>query len=127
MKKIHSLTLQLTNCMYINSIYFFYSTDAGVHAFHSTLHTDLERLPGSHYQPQSITLCLNKYFRNNDVPIRALKTYLVPNDFNCRFKAISRTYLYRLCVIKTTCENLSIARGVCHIPMEETNRCMFLW
>ncbi|KAF5292630.1 hypothetical protein FQA39_LY13963 [Lamprigera yunnana] len=96
-------------------------TDAGVHAIQTTMHTDLQGKKDKPYKPSSITECLNNFFFKNQVPIRILKTYLVPSDFHCRHRAISRTYLYRIIVIKN-CKDLRLQ----HLPIEEYSRCLFL-
>ncbi|KAK4876145.1 hypothetical protein RN001_012567 [Aquatica leii] len=96
-------------------------TDAGVHALHTTMHTDLHRRGTKPYEPGVITGCLNQYFAKNELSIRILKTYLVPSDFHCRHNAISRTYLYRLVVMNTHKKSLHA-----HLPIEEFNRCLFM-
>ncbi|KAJ3642420.1 hypothetical protein Zmor_025211 [Zophobas morio] len=99
-------------------------TDSGVHALNTTCHVDLFRANGLHYEPRTITLCLNKYFKKHEVPIRILKTFIVPNDFHCQHKAVSRTYLYRLGVINANALNL--APHLHLLPIEELQRCHFL-
>ncbi|KAG5892432.1 hypothetical protein JTB14_003367 [Gonioctena quinquepunctata] len=98
-------------------------TDSGVHAISSTCHVDLHRRNGSIYEPQSVTLCLNRYFLKQDVPIRILKTFIVPNAFHCRFNAISRSYLYRLIISNRTLNRNPLIN---YIPIEEWQRCVFL-
>ncbi|XP_056639491.1 tRNA pseudouridine synthase A isoform X2 [Diorhabda sublineata] len=98
-------------------------TDAGVNAFGSTCHVDLIRNNEIGFDPPTITLCLNKYFEREDVPIRILKTYNVPETFHCRYNALSRTYLYRLIIAPANAENLNIHYR--YIPIEEWRRCLF--
>lgn len=102
----------------------FSRTDSGVSAFHSTMHVDLSHKRGEAYKTQIITLVLNKYFSKGNIPIRILKTYRVPNIFNCK-KAASRTYLYRLAI--KNANNLHEAHFMHHIPIEEHDRCLFMW
>ncbi|KAK9718776.1 RNA recognition motif [Popillia japonica] len=99
-------------------------TDAGVHALHNTMHVDLTSRSGIPYNPNTLTIILNKYFQSLTLPIRLLKTYLVPKDFHCRRNAISRTYMYRLVVIKS--DYINVASLKQHIPIEEYNRALFL-
>lgn len=89
------------------------------------MHTDLCRLYGEPYNPKLITITLNRYFIKSSVPIRILKTYLVPSTFNCRRNVVSRTYLYRLCVVKSA--RLNAANYLNHLPIEELERCLFIW
>ncbi|XP_050501442.1 tRNA pseudouridine synthase-like 1 [Diabrotica virgifera virgifera] len=98
-------------------------TDTGVNALNSICHVDLTRRNDTPYHPNSITLCLNKYFNKDEVPIRILKTYNVPESFHCRQNALSRTYLYRLMIAPT--ENLHAAPSINYIPIEEWDRCLF--
>lgn len=101
-------------------------TDGGVHALNSSAHFDLEKYGGSIYEPNNITYQLNKYFFKNNISIYVKKCLRVSDDFNARRKAISRTYLYRLAVIKKDIvipEYVSIAS---YIPIEEWKRCHFL-
>lgn len=98
-------------------------TDAGVNAFGTTCHVDLIRSSETGFDPPTITLCLNKYFDREDVPIRILKTYNVPETFHCRYHALSRTYLYRLMIAPANAKNVSLHHS--YIPIEEWNRCLF--
>lgn len=77
------------------------------------------------YEPRSIALCLNKHFKKWEIPIRVIRTYLVPNDFHCRRQAISRTYLYR--VIHTKSYELAYAPVFAHLPIEELHRSLLYW
>ncbi|KAK5645397.1 hypothetical protein RI129_006697 [Pyrocoelia pectoralis] len=96
-------------------------TDAGVHALHNAMHVDLERNGDTPHNPTTISLCLNQYFNRNQIPIRILSTYLVPDSFHSRHNAISRTYLYRLIVIKDDTPPLTK-----HLPVEEYGRSLFI-
>lgn len=104
-------------------VYLSSRTDSGVHAINTTCTVNLYRSNGMVYFPRSITICLNSYFKKQDVPIRILKTYLVPDTFNCRHKAISRTYMYRLTVGKAN--SINCAPNYQFIPIEEWDRSLF--
>lgn len=96
-----------------------------MHAINTTCHVDLHKENGVFY-PITIRICLNNYFKKEDVPIRVLEAYKVPDTFHCRHNAISRTYLYRLLVKKTN-DLINIAKSSDYIPIEEWKRCQFLW
>lgn len=98
-------------------------TDAGVHALDSTVHVDLERYDGQPFEDFKITHLLNKLFYKNELPIRVLKTTLVPDEFHCRYNAKSRSYLYRIGVAKTP---FSQKNFNAYIPIEELERCFFI-
>lgn len=89
------------------------------------MHVDLQRLCGEPYEPVTITTVLNQYFHRQDIPIRILKTYLVPNEFHSRFNAISRTYLYRLVVCDNS-EAVNESMLLRHLPIQEFNRSLFI-
>lgn len=105
-------------------------TDAGVHALSTTLHVDLQRYNNKAYNPYYITYYLNSCFFKYDIPIRINNCYLVPPDldFHCRFSATSRTYVYRLAVLKQEKfdERPPDQFDPFFIPIEETDRCFFL-
>jgi tRNA pseudouridine38-40 synthase len=65
-------------------------TDAGVHATGQTAHVDLARA----YPPREIRGALNFHVRPAAVAVLAVEA--VPVDFNARFSAIGRRYLYRI-------------------------------
>lgn len=101
-------------------------TDAGVHALCNTLHVDLERLPSQPpYEPEYITIGVNRYFQKTKADIRVHRTVHVPPTFHARFNATGRTYLYRLAVIRpeadlSQCQSLSFDSL---IPIGELHRC----
>ncbi|GJQ71332.1 putative nucleic acid binding protein [Trypoxylus dichotomus] len=74
-------------------------TDAGVHALHSTMHVDLTGRNNRPYNP-------------------------MPSTFHCRKNATSRTYMYRLVIVKA--DSLHVAPHLHHIPIEEHNRALYL-
>ncbi|XP_018578535.1 tRNA pseudouridine synthase-like 1 isoform X2 [Anoplophora glabripennis] len=98
-------------------------TDSGVHAINGTCHVDLLRKNETVYEPRSITLCLNRYFKKQEVPIRIIKTHIVPQTFHSRHNAISRTYLYRMVIAKA--DSMNVAPNLHYIPIEEWDRCLF--
>jgi tRNA pseudouridine(38-40) synthase len=106
-------------------VYLSSRTDAGVHALNSTCHVDLFRRNGMQYEPRTLTICLNKHFTKQEVPIRVLKTFLIPEDFHSRHRAESRTYLYRLAIVKA--DALNVAPHLHLLPVEELQRCLFIW
>ncbi|RED48047.1 tRNA pseudouridine(38-40) synthase TruA [Aestuariispira insulae] len=65
-------------------------TDAGVHATNQAAHFDLER----DFPALKIREALNAHLRQ--VPISVLEVEAVEDDFNARFDALSRAYIYRL-------------------------------
>lgn len=96
-----------------------------MHAINTTCHVDLYR-EGCVFEPATIRLCLNRFFLKEDIPIRVLQSYQVPETFHCRYNAISRTYLYRI-LVKKTDDRLSKAKCSDYIPIEDWGRCQFLW
>lgn len=96
-----------------------------MHAISTACHVDLHKENGVFY-PVTVKICLNNFFRTEDIPIRILQSYLVPDTFHSRHSAISRTYLYRL-LVKKTKELISVAKSSDYIPIEEWGRCHFLW
>lgn len=65
-------------------------TDAGVHALGQVAHFDLAR----EHDPGTVRDALNAHLRPH--PIAVLDAALVAPDFDARFSAIRRRYLYRL-------------------------------
>jgi tRNA pseudouridine38-40 synthase len=65
-------------------------TDAGVHALGQVAHADLER----DWRPDVLRDALNAHLRPRRVAI--LRAELVANDFDARFSAVRRHYLYRI-------------------------------
>lgn len=88
------------------------------------MHVDLTTRGGKKYDPTIVTLQLNKYFNKHSLPIRILKTYIVPDNFHCR-RALARTYMYRLGVIKV--DPLNQSNLLEHVPIEELQRCLYIW
>lgn len=70
-------------------------TDSGVHALCNSAHVDIERTPDKPpFSEALLVKALN--FHLQQEPISILKAIRVSDDFHARFKAISRTYLYRV-------------------------------
>jgi tRNA pseudouridine38-40 synthase len=65
-------------------------TDAGVHAFGQVAHVDLAR----EFEPDTIRDALNAHLRPH--PIAILSVERVADDFDARFSAHARHYLYRI-------------------------------
>ncbi|CAG9585795.1 unnamed protein product [Danaus chrysippus] len=101
-------------------------TDGGVHALNTCAHFDLERHKELVYEPPYLENEINKYFFDNNISIHVKKCLQVNDDFSARHSALSRTYLYRLAVIKPEIkleEKINIATL---IPIEEWRRCHFI-
>ncbi|XP_055598767.1 tRNA pseudouridine synthase-like 1 [Uranotaenia lowii] len=102
-------------------------TDAGVHALHNTVHVDLERRNGRTYPEEKMTQKLNRSLGGQGLPIRVLKTQLVPMTFHARLCAKSRTYLYRLGALRPEhCDKYQNQPFSRFIPIEEHDRCYFI-
>ena len=65
-------------------------TDSGVHALGQVGHMDLAK----DLRADKVRDAMNYHLR--DHPITVLGAEIVDPDFNCRFDALSRTYLYRI-------------------------------
>jgi len=65
-------------------------TDAGVHASGQVAHVDLQR----DWEPDTVRDALNAHLR--DAPIAILSAERVADDFDARFSARKRFYLYRI-------------------------------
>ncbi|KXJ73784.1 hypothetical protein RP20_CCG014946 [Aedes albopictus] len=102
-------------------------TDAGVHALHNTVHVDLERPNGRPYKTYKLTQGLNRTFGSKGLPIRILDTKLVPMTCHARLCAKSRTYLYRLGVLRPQfCDNVESHPFSRFVPIDEYDRCYFI-
>lgn len=67
-------------------------TDAGVHALGQVAHFDLE----TSIDPFRVREAMNAHLRNLDAPVSVLKAELVDENFNARFSAKGRSYIYRI-------------------------------
>lgn len=65
-------------------------TDAGVHALGQVAHVDLSK----DFDPGTVRDALNAHLR--PWPVAILAAEIVPDDFNARFSAVKRHYLYRI-------------------------------
>ncbi|KPJ07966.1 tRNA pseudouridine synthase-like 1 [Papilio machaon] len=101
-------------------------TDGGVHALNSSAHFDLERYGTNVYDPEYITYQLNKFFLKNETSISVKKCLRVSDQFSARFNAVSRTYLYRLAVLKPDIELPESSIISSYMPIEEWKRCHFI-
>lgn len=78
-------------------------TDAGVHALCSAGHVDLiPKNPAVSYIPHAILQSVNRYLKHGRHQIRLLDAIPVTPEFNARYLAKSRTYVYKLMVPKCT-------------------------
>ncbi|KAI4890180.1 hypothetical protein NFI96_033020 [Prochilodus magdalenae] len=91
-------------------------TDTGVHALCNSAHLDiLRKADKPPFTEKVLTEALNFFLKPE--PIRITRAYRVPSDFHARYRAISRTYVYRL------------ATGVSHhseMPVTEKDLCWAL-
>ncbi|XP_036415413.1 tRNA pseudouridine synthase-like 1 [Colossoma macropomum] len=70
-------------------------TDTGVHALCNSAHLDiLRKADKPPFTEKVLTEALNFFLKPE--PIRITRVYCVPSDFHARYRAISRTYVYRL-------------------------------
>uniref|UniRef100_A0A182STZ3 tRNA pseudouridine synthase n=1 Tax=Anopheles maculatus TaxID=74869 RepID=A0A182STZ3_9DIPT len=89
----------------------------------------MQRPNGKPYTTDRITQTLNRAFEKDGQSLRILSTVHVPLTFHARLCAKSRTYLYRLAVLK---REHACDRSRQHhphtrfIPIEEHDRCYFL-
>ena len=67
-------------------------TDAGVHALAQVAHFDLE-LPVDEFK---IREAMNAHLRTMEAPVSILNVEAVDDDFNARFSAKGRSYIYRI-------------------------------
>uniref|UniRef100_A0A3B3Y1M3 tRNA pseudouridine synthase n=1 Tax=Poecilia mexicana TaxID=48701 RepID=A0A3B3Y1M3_9TELE len=88
-------------------------TDAGVHALSNSAHFDLQRKNDKPpFTADVLVEALN--FNLKEQQIRVTHAYRVPDDFHARYRAQSRTYVYR------------VALGVTHhtlLPLTDWNLC----
>ncbi len=67
-------------------------TDSGVHARGQVAHADLER----QWKPETLRNALNAYLGQASDRVSILEAMEVPPDFDARFSALRRHYLYRI-------------------------------
>ncbi|XP_036067735.1 tRNA pseudouridine synthase-like 1 isoform X1 [Oryzias melastigma] len=88
-------------------------TDTGVHAFSNSAHFDLQRKNNKPpFAEELLVEALNYHLKPEQIRIN--RAHRVPCDFHARYRAQSRTYVYR------------IALGVRHrtlLPLTESNLC----
>lgn len=88
-------------------------TDTGVHALSNSAHFDLQRRNDKPPFAEDVLVdALNFHLRTE--PIRVNRAYRVPSGFHARYRAMSRTYVYRL------------ATGITHnskLPLADYNLC----
>ncbi|TVU51314.1 hypothetical protein EJB05_02730, partial [Eragrostis curvula] len=78
-------------------------TDAGVHALSNVCHVDVERIskrkPGEvlpPHEPGVVKRAVNHFLQRNEGDIMVTDVRCVAPDFHARYKALERTYHYRL-------------------------------
>lgn len=78
-------------------------TDAGVHALSNVCHVDVERIskrkPGEvlpPHDPGVVKRAVNHFLQKNEGDIMVTDVRCVPPDFHARYKALERTYHYRI-------------------------------
>lgn len=67
-------------------------TDAGVHATAQVAHLDLDK----DWRPDTVRDALNAHLQQAGERVAILKAKRVPEDFDARFSALGRHYLYRI-------------------------------
>lgn len=67
-------------------------TDTGVHAIGQVAHFDLAK----DVDPFRVQECLNFHLLNMNAAAAVIDTVRVPNDFDARFNAIERSYIYKI-------------------------------
>jgi len=65
-------------------------TDSGVHAYGQVAHFDLEK----YYDPARLSQAINHFVRPHTVGV--VDSEIVDEDFNARFSAKSRSYIYKI-------------------------------
>ncbi|EMS57749.1 tRNA pseudouridine synthase-like 1 [Triticum urartu] len=80
-----------------------YTQDAGVHALSNVCHVDVERIskrkPGEvlpPHDPEVVKCAVNHFLHKNEGDIMVTDVRCVAPDFHARYKALERTYHYRL-------------------------------
>ncbi|XP_031423662.1 tRNA pseudouridine synthase-like 1 [Clupea harengus] len=91
-------------------------TDTGVHALCNSAHVDIQRREGKDpFKEEELVHALNHHLRPEE--IRVTRARRVGSHFSARYRAVCRTYVYRL------------ATGVCHhthAPLTESKLCWHL-
>lgn len=67
-------------------------TDSGVHAMGQVIHADLTRI----WQPYKLRNALNAHLSMADERVAVVDVDVVTDDFDARFSAVRRHYLYRI-------------------------------
>ncbi|XP_058857946.1 tRNA pseudouridine synthase-like 1 [Acipenser ruthenus] len=88
-------------------------TDSGVHALCNSAHVDIQRKSGKPpFTERLLVDALNYHLKPE--PISILKAYRVADDFHARYRALSRTYVYRI---------ITGARHYSQLPVFERSLC----
>ncbi|XP_062317686.1 tRNA pseudouridine synthase-like 1 [Osmerus eperlanus] len=102
-------------------------TDTGVHALSNSAHFDLQRRNNKPPFSEDVLVdALNFHLRQE--PIRVSCAYRVPEGFHARFRATSRTYVYRLAAGVTRPSQLPLADlrlcwGLCNTELNVGAMC----
>ncbi|XP_042020291.1 tRNA pseudouridine synthase A-like [Salvia splendens] len=99
-------------------------TDAGVHALSNVCHVDVERIskrkPGEvllPHEPAVVLKAVNHFLQKSEGDIMVVDVKCVPSDFHARYKALERTYFYRLLSGKEPLSTFEKDRAW-HVPEE---------
>ncbi|KAK1159463.1 tRNA pseudouridine synthase-like 1 [Acipenser oxyrinchus oxyrinchus] len=88
-------------------------TDSGVHALCNSAHVDIQRKSGKPpFTERLLVDALNDHLKPE--PISILKAYRVADDIHARYRALSRTYVYRI---------ITGARHYSQLPVFERSLC----
>ncbi|XP_043719645.1 tRNA pseudouridine synthase A [Telopea speciosissima] len=78
-------------------------TDAGVHALSNVCHVDVQRVskrkPGEvlpPHEPAVVRRAVNHFLQKSEGDLLVIDVRCVPADFHARYKALERTYFYRM-------------------------------
>ncbi|KAL3619991.1 hypothetical protein CASFOL_034903 [Castilleja foliolosa] len=114
-------------------------TDAGVHALSNVCHVDIERIskrkPGEvllyeytqqfydmeekllPHEPSVVKRAVNHFLQKNEGDMMVTDVQCVPSDFHARYKALERTYFYRILSGKEPLSSFERDRAW-HVPEE---------
>ncbi|RXM98563.1 tRNA pseudouridine synthase-like 1 [Acipenser ruthenus] len=98
-------------------------TDSGVHALCNSAHVDIQRKSGKPpFTERLLVDALNYHLKPE--PISILKAYRVADDFHARYRALSRTYVYRIITGARHYSQLPVfERSLCWAVHEKMNNC----
>lgn len=79
---------------------------------------------GQPYEPNFMTIALNRYFNLSNVDILVIKTKMVSDESHSKRSVLSRSYMYGLAVTKDALP--SYTDCLQFAPIEERNRCYYI-